>query len=228
MSHHTNILRIRAVARALQALKETVVFVGGATVSLYGSVGATEVRPTDDVDVIVELAAYKDYAALEDRLRSIGFVNDWESGVICRYTIQGVIVDIMPTVSDALGFSNEWYVEGFQNAIDYRIDEDLTIKIFSLPYFLASKIEAFKSRGENEYRFSSDFEDIVYILEHGAGVEAQLFSVKGNVRSYLQTAFQRMLEDPFFEEGIYSHLDRLTAEQQMERIRSLLIRFVHK
>ena len=31
MSHHTNIVRIKAVANALNELKEKVVFVGGAT-----------------------------------------------------------------------------------------------------------------------------------------------------------------------------------------------------
>jgi hypothetical protein len=36
MSHHTNIVRLKAVANILNQLKEEFVFVGGATVSLYG------------------------------------------------------------------------------------------------------------------------------------------------------------------------------------------------
>jgi len=51
MSHRTNITRIRAVSNALGELRDKVVFVGGATVSLFADRLATEVRPTDDVDI---------------------------------------------------------------------------------------------------------------------------------------------------------------------------------
>jgi len=35
MSHHTNTARIKAVANAFDQLNEKIVFVGGATISLY-------------------------------------------------------------------------------------------------------------------------------------------------------------------------------------------------
>jgi hypothetical protein len=115
---------------------------------------------------VVELASYKGYAELDERLRNLGFNNDIESGVICRYTIQGVIVDVMPTDPFIIGFSNRWYAEGFENAIQYVLDEQTTVQIFSLPYFVASKWEAFKGRGKNDYRTSKDFEDLVYVFEN--------------------------------------------------------------
>jgi hypothetical protein len=59
MSHHVNIVRIKVVANALDTLKEKVVFVGGATISLYPDKPVLEVRPTDDVDVIIEILNYK-------------------------------------------------------------------------------------------------------------------------------------------------------------------------
>lgn len=58
MSDHTNIVRIKAVNNALQELREQVVFVGGATVSLYADRTIFEVRPTDDIDVIIEILNY--------------------------------------------------------------------------------------------------------------------------------------------------------------------------
>ena len=114
MVHNRNLPRIKAVARTLSELNASVVFVGGATVSLYAGRGAAEARPTDDVDVVIELAAYKGFAQLEERLRSVGFVNDTTSKVLCRYTIHGKTVDIMPTHPEVLGFSKRWYPEGFQ------------------------------------------------------------------------------------------------------------------
>lgn len=45
MSHQINLTRIRAVNNALVALKEKVVFVGGATISLYAEREIFELRP---------------------------------------------------------------------------------------------------------------------------------------------------------------------------------------
>ena len=122
MGHHTNTVRIKAVAKALDALNEKIVFVGGATISLYPDRQVFEVRPTDDVDVIIEILNYNNRAELEEKLRCIGFSHDIESGVICRYKIQGIIVDIMPTNDLSIGFNNKWYPEGFAEAIDHTID----------------------------------------------------------------------------------------------------------
>lgn len=43
---------------------------------------------------------------LEEKLRSIGFVNYVESGIICRLLIDKIIVDIMPTDDLSVGFAN--------------------------------------------------------------------------------------------------------------------------
>jgi len=92
---------------------------------------------------IVELASYKGYAALDKKLREIGFKNDITSGVICRYKIQGITVDVMPTHPEAIGFSNIWYPEGFQTAINYPLDEQTEIKIFSIALFCSFKMGSF-------------------------------------------------------------------------------------
>lgn len=94
---------IEMLERAAQALgdlvAEEVVFVGGATVALWSTdPAAGGFRPTDDVDVIVEIASLNDYYGFEDRLRELGFAND-EGGVICRFRHSGqsLILDAMPT-----------------------------------------------------------------------------------------------------------------------------------
>ena len=107
--------------------------------ALYGGTAAPEARPTDDVDVVIELASYSGYAELEERLRAIGFSNDVSSKVICRYTYQGIIVDMMPTNPEIIGFSNIWYPQGFKEAKTVTIEKWTEIQIFTIPYFLASK-----------------------------------------------------------------------------------------
>lgn len=205
---HENIIRIKAVAQSLKGLDHPYVFVGGATVSLYSTQKALaeSIRPTDDVDVVIELASYTNHSQMEERLRALGFVNDIESGVICRYIIQGIIVDIMPTSSDILGFSNRWYPEGFRNAIPYKLDKETEILIFSLPYFLATKWEAHKSRG-GDLRTSRDFEDMVYVFENCKDFDEQLSNGPESVRKYLMDELAPILEHPDFEEGLYCHME---------------------
>ena len=80
---HENLVRMKAVGRVLNDLKQDYVFVGGATVALYATNSelATEVRPTDDVDVIVELATYKGYSDLDERLRAIDTLQESVDGI---------------------------------------------------------------------------------------------------------------------------------------------------
>lgn len=215
MSHRENITRIKAVYNALEELADEVVFVGGATVSLYTDRAAAEVRPTDDIDILIELAHYSDYAAIEERLRAKGFVNDAESGVICRYTIQGITVDVMPTAEDILGFANQWYEEAFQHSETASIDEEYTIRISQAPYFIATKLEAFKDRGEGDGRMSSDFEDIVYVLNNRSTIWEEMNAANEELKDYLKNEFSEWLANPYIDEWIGSNLEH--SEQSRVR-----------
>jgi predicted nucleotidyltransferase len=210
MSQHINIVRIKAVANALEDLKEKVVFVGGATISLYADRNVFEVRPTNDVDVIIEILNYYERAKLEETLRSIGFEHDIQSNIICRFKIQGIIVDIMPTDDQSIGFKNMWYPEGFAQAIDYEIDDSNTIKILSAPYFIATKQEAYKSRGKKDGRTSHDFEDIIFILENRSSIWEEMKNSSGQLKNYLRNEFEILLKNPDFFEWIDAHVERGT------------------
>jgi predicted nucleotidyltransferase len=208
MNHSINITRIKAVSSALQKKELAVVFVGGATASLYADIDfREEVRPTDDVDVVVEIATYKNFYATEEKLRELGFKNDIESRIICRYKYQGLIVDIMPTEENVLGFSNKWYAAGFKQAIDFEIDKQCTVKIFTSAYFLASKLEAFKSRGNNDGRTSTDFEDIIFVLNTRSAIWQDLLDAPKDVNDYLKMEFNQLLANPYFDEWVSVHLN---------------------
>ncbi len=208
MSHNINITRIKAVSTALAKLQTPIVFVGGATVSLYADIAFREtVRPTGDVDVLIEIVAYKNYAAIEEKLRAIGFTNDTASKIICRYKYRGLIVDIMPTEEKALGFSNKWYSPGFKQAIDFEIDKQHSVKILPVSYFIASKLEAYKSRGKNDGRTSTDFEDIIFVLNNRNAIWQDLQNAEAPVRKYLQEEFTTLLNTEYFDEWIAAHLN---------------------
>ena len=132
----------------------------------------------------------------------------------------------MPTDSKIIGFTNCWYAEGFQNAINYRIDKNMNIKIFSAPYFIASKIEAFKARGGEDFRTSHDFEDLVYVLENSKDLVEKLVNSPDNLQKYLKKEFKVFLQTPTIEEGIYGHTDPKFAHINTKKILEMLRNFL--
>jgi len=171
---------------------------------LYADSVSEEIRPTEDIDIVVEIWARKDYFEIDEKLRKLGFINDQESGIICRYKIDGLVVDVMPTQSDILGFTNKWYQPGFENSISYNLSES-EIKIFSPPYFIASKLEAFIGRGNHDGRTSKDFEDIVFVLQNRSSIWSELVDSNTEIFEYFKDTFANLMSNPNFEEWVDCH-----------------------
>lgn len=205
MSHEINITRIKTLYDALKDLKDQVVFVGGATVSLYADRAAPEVRETQDVDIVIQIGSRLGYHEIEKQLWKLGFQNDIDSKILCRYLLSDLKVDVMPIDEKILGFSNRWYAKGFETAIEKTIDDQYKIKIFTPPYFIASKIEAFKGRGNNDGRMSHDFEDIVFILENRSSIWKEMDTSDLLLKKYLMDEFTNFKNIPYIEEWIGAH-----------------------
>ncbi|MFZ1689337.1 MAG: nucleotidyl transferase AbiEii/AbiGii toxin family protein, partial [Flavobacteriales bacterium] len=145
MRDAVNIQAVQLVADGLKDLREQVVFVGGSVISLYANdPGADVPRPTSDIDLVIVVSTYAEYERLEVRLRELGFHHSPQDKIICRYRYQGVMVDIMPTDVPAIGPTNKWYVPGMEHAVDHFLPDGSVIKLLTTPYFLATKLEAFK------------------------------------------------------------------------------------
>jgi hypothetical protein len=90
-----NIGHVLDAARLMGDLADEVAFVGGASVALLLSdPAAPDVRPTLDVDVIVEAATRAAYYRVADRLRARGFAEDMD--VVCRWRHGALVLDVMP------------------------------------------------------------------------------------------------------------------------------------
>jgi hypothetical protein len=106
------------MAAGLKPVLPEIVFVGGCTTGLLiTDPAASPVRVTDDVDVIVEVASYAECARFSKRLRNLGFSEDSSEGApICRWLIDQMKLDVMPTDETILGFSNRWYKPAIEAA----------------------------------------------------------------------------------------------------------------
>lgn len=219
-----NLEMLAVVAKGLRGFKEKVAFIGGATIDLYISYPADAAsRPTDDVDCVVELASRGQYYAIEEELRSLGFKNFLGKGPLCRWEYFGIMVDVMPTEGKILGFSNRWYPDGLANTETAVLPDGPEVQIFSVPYLLASKIEAFVDRGKGDYHASADIEDIVALLDGCPDLKEKIQRAPNDVRSYLAEKFQAFLGQPRFMESLPGHvLDRANAPLRADRVRALL------
>lgn len=226
MRDAVNIQAIHLVADGLKELRDQVVFVGGSVISLYANdPGADMPRPTSDIDLVVVLSTYAEYERLEARLQALGFHHSPEDKILCRYRYHGVMVDIMPTGVPALGPTNRWYIPGMKQAVDHPLPDGSVIKLLTAPYFLATKLEAFKSRG-GDMRTSKDFEDIVFVLDSRLGLWDELNGAPSEVRNYLRNQFNDILKDDGSIEAITGHLDPRIASDRAALLIDGLSRFV--
>jgi Nucleotidyl transferase AbiEii toxin, Type IV TA system len=185
---HPQVLMLEKAANILKPLEQRIVFTGGATIALYlDKISADEARPTIDVDCVLEILSRSSYYSLAETLRQLGLQESREVGdPLCRWKYQDLILDIMPTVPEVLGFSNSWYRPGMDTAISYTLPSLTSILLFSIPHMLAAKIEAFLGRGKGSYYMSHDFEDIVLLLDGCTSLEVEIAQADDRVRTHLQ------------------------------------------
>ena len=220
----TNLEMLSLAVRGLGAFKDEVVFVGGATIELYlTGQSALRVRPTDDVDCVVEVASRIEYYKVEERLRKLGFTHATGENVpICRWEYQGVSVDVMPIDGGILGFANRWYPAGYAKAIAARLPDGQDIRLFDLPYFIASKIEAFKGRGQNDFVGSPDVEDIVAVLDGVEDFKERLLKAPDDVRTYLHESFTELVGDERFLDCLEGHISPVGRRERVARALEIL------
>ena len=160
---------IATVARALGDYRDRVVFVGGTVTALYPLAGGVDVRPTLDVDAVIDVATTADYYAFVERLRPRGFRECMDEGApMCRLVCAGVRVDIAATVDTGIVPTNRWYREALSDAASYAVEPGLEVRAITPLYFLGTKLEAFRDRGNGDFQASHDLEDVLTVI---AGLE---------------------------------------------------------
>ena len=206
---------IKLVAKRLAHLTDRVVFLGGAaTQLLITHKAAPSIRPTYDIDVIVEIATRTEYYRLENELRELGFKQlVGEDAPLCRWTVDGVLVDVMPSDPEILGFSNSWYSATINNSVTVLLDEDSRIRMAKAPYFLATKIEAFHGRGHGDYLASHDIEDVIAVIDGREELVDDIASESRDIQLFLSRALERFMDNRSFLESLPGHLPPDDASQ---------------
>lgn len=212
----------------LSTLPRQVVFIGGATTELFiTDRAAAEVRSTIDVDVIVDVESRVQYmTTLRDELLEIGArVDTSDDAPTCRWILDGVRIDVMPPREDVLGFTNRWYQATLEQAREQPLPDGTVILVATGPLFLATKIDAFRGRGDGDYFASKDMEDIITVLDGRPEIVEEVAAVEPGLRSFLRDAFAEWLKRRDFADVVAGHLldmdSQARAEVVLERVASI-------
>lgn len=127
--NRTNLEMLQIIASGLAELKDEVVFVGGAVAELYvQDSGAAPVRPTIDIDLIINIVSKPEFASMEEQLRKLGFTNDFSEGApICRISnCHDLLEDIRKSDDSVRRYIRETLEEfqaepNFEEAITYSL-----------------------------------------------------------------------------------------------------------
>jgi len=167
-----NIELLTSIANAMGTLREQVVFVGGcATGLLITQPLVADARSTEDVDAIVEVASLVGYLALAEQLMAQGF--------------KQTMADNTPPF--------RWYRPGFEAAAIATLPSGLALRHLSAPYFMATKLEAFKDRGNNDVYLSHDLEDVIAVVDGREALLGELGAAPQDVRSFVAQTIRGIL-----------------------------------
>ncbi|TBU92887.1 hypothetical protein [Phytopseudomonas dryadis] len=221
MSHIHNIEMLEVVAQALgQDLCQEVAFVGGCITALLltDELSREEVRYTDDVDLVIHLAGYVQWQKLVERLRQKGFKQSSQDEVICRMRLGELKVDFMPAddeTANLLGCNNRWFEDGLANAQWHELPSGCRIRLFTPPYFLGSKLEAYAGRGAQTPLGSQDLEDMLNLVNGREELQREVDAAAPELRAYLAHTLTALLDNNEFG---YLVQDAARGDSEREQI----------
>ena len=183
--------------RKLAPFLDEIVFVGGATLGLLITDEASApIRGTTDVDVIAEIVTYAEYIAFSERLREAHFTEDTE--LLCRWHNGALTLDVLALNKEVLGFTNTWYEPALRHSSTVNLPSGHAIRVITAPFFLGTKMEAFKGRGRMDFQASHDLEDFVAVIEGRNTLLQEIAESPQHLQDYLAEAAKSLLAESRF------------------------------
>jgi len=199
----------------LGTLTDDMVFLGGcATGLLITDPAAPPIRVTRDVDAIVQIYSQAEYYGLAEKLRARGFKEDTrDDAPVCRWISGAVVLDVMPTDPEILGFGNLWYEKALEHSLSFKLPGHKSIKLVTAPYFLITKLEAFRGRGYGDYMLSHDIEDVVAVLDGRPEVISEIKASGDDLTTELSRQFKMLQAEQRFLDAVSGHMPTDEASQ---------------
>jgi hypothetical protein len=204
MAFDPNLPLLESAALKLKPFLEEIVFIGGITLGLLiTDKGAAPIRGTNDVDVIAEIVTIPDYLIFSQRLREAGFTEDaGENPILCRWHNDGLILDVLPIDKDVLGYTNIWYKGALETSERFKLPLGSIIRVITAPFFLGTKMESFRGRGNRDFFASHDLEDFVAVIDGRDSVVEEIKDSSNELKKYLADAAKGLLLEDRFRDAL--------------------------
>jgi hypothetical protein len=175
--------------------------------------------------VISEVSSLASYYSLGERLRERGFVEASNSDVICRWrhSATGLLVDVMPTDEEVLGFANRWYPHAISTAAVLTLENGLAIRAAQPASIVATKLAAWKGRGEGDAITSLDLHDIVVLFDGRGALVDEILNSDSALQQYVRGELRALLSDPNLDYLLASalHGHGTLADQRAVRVKAI-------
>ncbi|HEY3357940.1 MAG TPA: hypothetical protein VGQ83_32120 [Polyangia bacterium] len=112
----------------------------------------------------------------------------------------------MPAAEGILGFTNRWYAPAIRHAVEHQLPGGPTIQLTTAPIYIATKLEAFRGRGEGDYQASHELEDLIAVVDGRPGLEAEVAAASPELRQFLAAAIGELLDAATFQDALPEHL----------------------
>ena len=225
---HILISMLDKIAQALpKEYLDEMAFIGGCTTALFLDIPNAEdgIRATYDVDLIVDISTRTAWYELENSLRKLGFKNDLEDDILCRFKLNDIIVDFMPINQDILGFTNYWYEKSMKYTNDYVLPSGTKIKILDACYFLATKFEAYLGRGSNDPMSSKDVEDILNVVAGRSTIIGEIYEAEDELQTYLSNQFSELISHPDWQYVLQGNVPSAFSMKVAKNINAIINRW---
>ncbi len=203
------------------------VFTGGGIVQfLITDPAAPPASLTKDVDAVIEIASYGDYAEIEAGLRIAGFEQSFQDkAAIIAWYWKGRRLDILPHKPFPLiATINRWFPWVLEDSVRFEVLPGQFAWIASAPSFLATKFEAFFSRGGGDYVGSKDIEDILAIVDGRPELARELTVAPREVSDFLRKCFSDLLSNHAFLDSMHYLIPDTDRESILvERLRGMAV-----
>jgi hypothetical protein len=112
----------------------------------------------------------------------------------------------MPVAGRLLGFENPWQTAGMPHAAWHTLPSGTEIRAITPPYLVATKLAAFRGRGDDDHLGSRDLEDIILLVDGREELVTEIASADDSVRTFVSSEVAALLEQPRFADAIFGFL----------------------
>lgn len=219
MNPHIALLQETAGLLSPDILK-SIVFIGGATVSLHFDKASTlDVRSTRDVDFLVDVVSPVQYQKICQKIADCGFKqlvepSPYGDDFICRYTSANgrLIIDILPVDTTMLGWeASAWFAETVQQAEEHVLPNGVCILRATPVNLVATKLEAYLSRGQQDLLASKDAADIINLFAGRNALVTEIIAAHPDKRCFIQESMTLLHKNRNFAYLLQSELYMLPA-----------------